>query len=38
MLVELAEFAIERVEAMLGEVDDSDGRIAELVARLGELH
>jgi uncharacterized Zn finger protein len=38
ILVELLEYAIERVEAMLEEVDDSDGGVGEIVARLGDLH
>lgn len=38
VLVELLEYAIERVETMMEEVDDSDGGVAELVARMGELH
>lgn len=38
MLVELAEYAIERVESSLEHVDDSNGEIGDIVHRLGELH
>ncbi|MES2739721.1 MAG: hypothetical protein V4754_02035 [Pseudomonadota bacterium] len=38
MLVELTEFAIERIEQALAHLDDSDGEIAPIVAQLGELH
>ena len=38
MLVELAEYAIERVESALQHVDDSNGEIGEIVYRLGDLH
>lgn len=38
LLVELAEYAIERVENSLQQVDDSNGEIGEIVYRLGELH
>lgn len=38
MLVELLEYAIERVETMLEEVDDSGGGFGEIVTRLGALH
>ncbi|TFW35842.1 hypothetical protein E4O92_01280 [Massilia horti] len=38
MLVELLEYAIERIETMLAEVDDSGGGFGEIVTRLGELH
>ncbi len=37
-LVELAEYAIERVENTLEQIDDSDGEIGDVVYRLGELH
>ena len=37
-LVELAEYAIERVENSLEEVDDSNGEVGSIVYRLGELH
>ena len=37
-LVELAEYAIERVENSLEQVDDSNGEVGEIVYRLGELH
>ncbi len=37
-LVELAEYAIERVEGALEQVDDSNGEVGEIVCRLGELH
>ena len=38
MLVELAEYAIERVENSLEQVDDSNGEIGGIAYRLGELH
>jgi hypothetical protein len=38
MLVDLAEYAIERVENSLEHVDDSDGEMGDIVYRLGELH
>jgi tetratricopeptide (TPR) repeat protein len=38
LLVELLEYAIERVETMMEQIDDSDGGMGSLVARLGELH
>lgn len=37
-LIELAEYAIERVEHSLEQVDDSDGEGGDIVCRLGELH
>lgn len=37
-LVELAEYAIERLENSLEQIDDSDGEIGAIVRRLGELH
>jgi hypothetical protein len=37
-LVELAEYAIERIEGALEQVDDSAGETSGLVQRLGELH
>lgn len=38
MLVELSEYAIERVEGALEQVDDSNGEIGGIVCRLGEMH
>jgi uncharacterized Zn finger protein len=38
VLVELLEYAVERVETMMEEVDDSDGGMGEICARLCELH
>lgn len=38
LLVELLEYAVERVEHMLEEVDDSGGGMGEIVMRIGELH
>jgi uncharacterized Zn finger protein len=38
LLVDLLEYAIERVETMLEEVDDSGGGMGDIVMRLGELH
>ena len=37
-LIELAEYAIERIEHSLEQVDDSDGEGGDIVCRLGELH
>ena len=37
-LVELAEYAIERIEGALEQVDDSAGETSDLVQCLGELH
>ena len=37
-LVELAEYAIERLENSLEQIDDSNGEIGAIVCRLGELH
>ena len=37
-LVELAEYAIERLENCLEDIDDSNGEIGGTVVRLGELH
>lgn len=37
-LVELTEYAIERVEQSLEEVDDSNGEVGDVVYRMGELH
>ncbi len=37
-LVELTEYAIERVEASLEQVDDSNGAVGDTILRLGELH
>jgi len=37
-LVELTEYAIERLEHALEQIDDSDGEIGAIVERLGELH
>jgi len=37
-LVELAEYAIERAENTLEQIDDSNGEISGVVYRLGELH
>jgi tetratricopeptide (TPR) repeat protein len=37
-LVELAEYAIERIEGAMEQVDDSNGEIGDIVCRLGELH
>lgn len=36
-LIDLAEYAIERVENLLEHVDDSNGEIGDIVYRLGEL-
>lgn len=38
MLVDLVEYAIERVEHTLEQVDDSGGAVGDIVFRLGELH
>ncbi|HEV7817029.1 MAG TPA: hypothetical protein VGP06_18265, partial [Janthinobacterium sp.] len=38
MLVELLEYAIERIETMMEEVDDSGGGMGGIIARLGEQH
>lgn len=38
MLVDLAEYAIERIENSLEQVDDSGGSVGNVVCRLGELH
>lgn len=38
MLVDLAEYAIERVGHALENIDDSDGNVGETLQRLGELH
>ena len=38
MLVDLAEYAIERIEGTLEQVDDSNGEVAGIVCRLGEMH
>jgi uncharacterized Zn finger protein len=38
MLVDLAEYAIERIEGALEQVDDSNGEIGGIVYRLGEMH
>ncbi len=38
MLVELAEYAIERAEKSLEHIDDSNGDIGSIVQELGELH
>lgn len=38
VLVELAEYAIERVERALEQVDDSSGSVGDVVRTLGELH
>ncbi len=38
MLVDLAEYAIERVGHALEEIDDSGGAVGETLQRLGELH
>ncbi len=37
-LVELSEYAIERLENSLEQIDDSDGEIGATIHRLGELH
>ena len=38
ILVELAEYAIERIEGALEQVDDSSGYLGDIVYRLGEMH
>ncbi|TAL93398.1 MAG: hypothetical protein EPN71_10855, partial [Rhodanobacter sp.] len=38
LLVELAEYAIERLEKAMEHVDDSNGGVGGIVHRLGELH
>jgi len=38
MLVELAEFAIQRLEKSLDMIDDSDGEVGAIVEKLGGLH
>lgn len=38
MLIELAEYAIERVEESLEQIDDSNGEVGGIVATLGDLH
>lgn len=38
VLAELAEYAIERVERALGQIDDSNGSVGDVVRTLGELH
>ncbi|MFZ4535107.1 SWIM zinc finger family protein [Propionivibrio sp.] len=38
ILVELAEYAVEQLEASLEYVDDSNGEIGGIICRLGELH
>lgn len=37
-LVDLAEYAIERLEHSLEQIDDSNGEVGAIVERLGELH
>lgn len=37
-LVELVEYAVERVESLLEQADDSNGAVGGVAARLGELH
>jgi hypothetical protein len=37
-LVELAQYAIEQTEAVLENVDDSDGQVGDVLYRLGDLH
>ncbi|MGR8935569.1 MAG: SWIM zinc finger family protein [Gammaproteobacteria bacterium] len=37
-LVELAEYAIERVESVLQEIDDTNGDVGGIVETLGDLH
>lgn len=37
-LVELAQFAIERLDGVLEQVDDSDGEVQDVLSRLGDLH
>lgn len=38
MLIDLTEYAIERSEQSLEQVDDSDGAVGDVVYRLGEMH
>lgn len=38
VLVELAEYAIGRIEGAMEQADDSDGEIGGIVCRLGDLH
>jgi uncharacterized Zn finger protein len=38
MLADLAEYAIERVGHALEQIDDSNGNVGQILARLGELH
>ena len=38
LLVELAEYAVERLEKSMEQIDDSGGEVGGLVAELGELH
>ena len=38
MLVDLTEYAIQRAESALGELDDEDGEFGHAVERLGRLH
>lgn len=38
MLVRLLEYAYERVESALGEIDDSGGYIGDIMLRIGHLH
>jgi tetratricopeptide (TPR) repeat protein len=38
LLVDLAEYAIERIEGALEQVDDSNGEVGGIVHRLGEMH
>lgn len=37
-LVELAQYAIEQTEAVLENVDDSNGQVGDILGRLGDLH
>ncbi|MDO9047016.1 MAG: SWIM zinc finger family protein [Methylobacter sp.] len=38
MLIELAEYAIERVEKAMEQIDDSNGEVGSIVETLGDLH
>lgn len=38
LVVTLAEYAADRVEGLIGKVDDSDGSISYLLTRIGEQH
>lgn len=38
LVISLAEYAADRVEGLIGKVDDSDGSIAFLLTRISELH